>query len=1050
MKKIISLLVLFVVLFGAVSPAGAAPLLQSSGDLHCYYPAFDPPGYGTCEESEDGTTLTYVFDQTRGAGSLSFDTNTLFWYKDAPGTIRIVQDVHYEAAAASGATYHFDRGNSGYSSGAIVPGERYIGDEVASISENYVRDAVYEQTSSFAYVFHHLYQALNGMNGTERVYGTVIVTTNSGCDGYTVPFTETFSIDPVIEDPQGLDGPEPDYQRYTTETGELYQVSTDGGPWNDGTIDRGKETAVSWDGLTWIPFDELVSLCVSFDGSIIIEAESDSFYIRVDDIEGEFADNINNPDPVTYSIGKAYPEEVPCEDQFMFDPEDDLINSVVVPGDVEEGVQATGVSGFTPIPEMIVTEWYAIVVTDGTWRDEGIAPDRTDMDFQMTYNTGFDLANYQDLGDGGDGVWCQSTDATTWYIQARSTDLYLRVNNNPITTFFANTGELDVSIYHATFDRPLEICEIGFETFGSSFRDEVAGSSANGKSFAFVRGADDPFFGANAGAGDSNDPFFIESAQWSVRPLEVGAWYILDTIDGPWIENSTQWNNYRYDAAVNDGSGWIPLEDWDVPSCNVALDALGHRRIYFQVPEGPLEWFLRVNDTTFSNNAGYLAWNLYRAVEIDQADPAFNPWAGCLDEVPNSYDVIAFSSWIPVKLPLGVYVRGNLNGGVGANGTTTSENTEQILSVGGTYNIQISGGPWDDDENDQVAGDRFGAEVSSDNGITWYPINEDTPNADCLSVDQQNRYWMYTFTVQEGEIWKIRVADELTDFTNNGGNLAYNLSRISTLFGATPGSGATPASEICSSPLVRPVDNLDLAGWINYVANTIRRYFTFCPVHINTLLAIMQSMKTKEPLASVTEASQVIENVRAEVDSYDWGENGSGASTSIFDISSGSELNQMINQHFFPTSSAARSPWDGGDIIDVSDFINGGWSPSSYYYTCLSAFDGYLPTSVAQGVCFVSGAFRDTGASFWIQLSFDISCLFMMVKVTKRPLQEVIYMMTGVRPWTKAGAESGLDKLLRHVEGRDRENDSDARELSNALGGGQFQRGSDGSYRRVG
>jgi len=231
---------------------------------------------------------------------------------------------------------------------------------------------------------------------------------------------------------------------------------------------------------------------------------------------------------------------------------------------------------------------------------------------------------------------------------------------------------------------------------------------------------------------------------------------------------------------------------------------------------------------------------------------------------------------------------------------------------------------------------------------------------------------------------------------------------------------------------------------VQYGAMSIRRFFSFCPKHINSIMAILERMKTKEPLASVYEAVQVLGDVKTEIQSYGWGSN--PQSTSIFDITSGSQLNEIINDHFFPTSSQARSPWEGGDIINPNDF-NGSYSYSSYYSTCLTAFDGYLPTAVAQGVCFVSGAFRDTGASFWIQLSFDIGCIFLMIRMTKRPLQEVIYMMTGVRPWTRAGAESGVDKLAQYFQERDHTMDNDARELSNRFGG-SFTRGSDGTFRR--
>ncbi|MCE7858429.1 MAG: hypothetical protein DYG86_01430, partial [Chloroflexi bacterium CFX2] len=187
-------------------------------------------------------------------------------------------------------------------------------------------------------------------------------------------------------------------------------------------------------------------------------------------------------------------------------------------------------------------------------------------------------------------------------------------------------------------------------------------------------------------------------------------------------------------------------------------------------------------------------------------------------------------------------------------------------------------------------------------------------------------------------------------------------------------------------------------------------------------------------------------DIRIEISSYDW--QVEGVNTSIFSISSAAELEQIINDHFFVTDNEeALSPWEGGDIIDVSDFESGTWSATTYYNTCLTSFSGYLPPLVAQGVCFASASFRDTGASFWIQISIDISCIFLLVRVTKKPLQELIYMLTGVRPWTKDGAEDSIEKMIGYFQSRDSQRDRDLEELSNRFGG-SFSRNSDGSFRR--
>lgn len=850
---------------------------------------------------------------------------------------------------------------------------------------------------------------------------------------YTELETFTYEIDPTIELPLGPAGVPPDVQIFPMETGAFYKVSRGGSGWNDGTADR-QDLAISWDAETWIPLIPGDCFGQGESGDVdtyYITAISDTFYIRVNDDDTEFGDNtqVDVDDPVTYTVGEVVPG-TPCQDQFTYNPVDDLLSSITVGATDEDGVQASNTGLLAPLT---VQEWYAVKVTSGTWRDEGIAPDKTDMEFQVTYSGGFNTANYADLGDGSGGVWCQSTDQTTWYIQAKSTDLYLRVNNIT-STFAANTGSLEVSVYHAAFTRPREVCEYSYDLYGAPHRDEVAGNASNGKSFAYVEATEPtppeiPVLGVDT---------------WSYRPLEVGAWYVLDTIEGPWTPDSAKPKDYRFDMQVNDGDGWIPLEDWDLPVCNVALDALGHRRIYFQVPAGPLEWFLRVNDSSaFSNNGGYMAWNLYRAIEVDPEDPSANAWIDCLAGYDSAvYGIEGTGNFIPVKMDMGTYVKK-------ANFDTSGD----VLSVGTQYILEINGGPWDDDDTDDVGGARFDAAISKDNGATWYPMDGSAPGMDCISSTQDDRYVQIRFTVQAGEIWKIRVNDADGDFANNGGNLGYTLLTFQLINGGPSGTAMQPACDLPAMRPALPTDLEDIGLWLNYVAQwidyvgvAIRQFFIFCPEQISALMALFDEVKTKEPIASVIMAAGMIDDIRIEISSYDW--QVEGVNTSIFSISSAAELEQIINDHFFVTDNEeALSPWEGGDIIDVSDFESGTWSATTYYNTCLTSFSGYLPPLIAQGVCFASASFRDTGASFWIQITIDISCIFMIVKLTKKPLQELIYMLTGVRPWTKDGAEDSIEKMIGYFQSRDSQRDRDLEELSNRFGG-SFSRNSDGSFRR--
>ena len=142
-----------------------------------------------------------------------------------------------------------------------------------------------------------------------------------------------------------------------------------------------------------------------------------------------------------------------------------------------------------------------------------------------------------------------------------------------------------------------------------------------------------------------------------------------------------------------------------------------------------------------------------------------------------------------------------------------------------------------------------------------------------------------------------------------------------------------------------------------------------------------------------------------------------------------SDVQAMLNEYILRRDGTVIDPWDGGTVVS---FDNSGLPAS--YYSCGSAFSDYLPTRLRSSFCFVMAYFKETGAMFWVQLLvIDIGALSIMVMSIKRALQELIYMMTGVKPWTKSGINSSVDKLAAYMEKRDRESDVD-QELDRRFG----------------
>lgn len=999
--------------------------------------------------------------------------------------------------------------------------------------------------------------------GTQIIFTTRLVIAFAPIDTCSDQFTElttdTYEIDPTIETPLGPAGSPADDQIYTTVIDQIYKITTDGGPWNDGTTDRGKETSVSWDGSTWTPLVEMMPTCFSAAGAYL-KAESTTFYIRVDDTAGNFADNTNNPDPVTYTISLVAAPISDCSSQFTYDEQNDWVASVVVQGNDEDGLLAS--------ETLTVGEWYAVaVVPPSAWQDEGVPPDLTTMDY---FNGGSEFTlfgiPYIPLAGASGSALCQSDDGLITYVQAKNENLYLRVSNVE-NDFTANTGQLDVNIYHAAFTRTSETCETLFATQSLIDSGTVDAQAENGASFAFMVGGTD-----------------IGSLDYG---LEAGAWYMLDTTGGPW-----QWqggghsaSGILYDMAVSeDGSTWTPLADWTRPTCNVMLDAVGHRRVIFQMPDsGALEWKLRVDDSSiWFNNSGTMGWNLYgvkkleyipqnntcdyeynNAVQIDSgvvyADNASgvtldNMQSGNLyalliagtgygwqestggetlysTELSNNNGTTYFN--MPDDYP-GVLCSQTVNGNdllvflqpganyryrLRVNSTTFDNNTgsmgyvvynatagqslvptclngwygEEVLNgfdwidvrnqegeliaadtaryeefngliAGRTYLITTPAGqgPWWSAESANTK--RWDVAVTNDGGTNWEGVAlSGNTMIDCAQYNEVSHEWQIRVTVQEGEIWKIRVNDDAGAFDNNAGNMAYKLQTMCDHPACTPSipndstTGGIPAisiqggGDVCTLPIVRPgslsageildVGNY-IGSWVQYINLSVLRYMAWCPSHTNTLFTFLNKFYEKEPLATVKEWMDNLREIKRQIQSYNWGD-GSWQDTSIFDMHSASQVQTMINEHILPTSSRARDPWGGGSIVSLS--TSGGALPDAYY-SCSSAFTEFLPSRLRSGVCFASAWMIETSASFWIQIVLDISALFLLIGMLKGALQDLIYMMTGVRPWTKSGANASVDKLSAYLERRDREDDI-ASELGGRFGG-SYRRNSDGSYSR--
>lgn len=458
-----------------------------------------------------------------------------------------------------------------------------------------------------------------------KLYLSLEPFTEECADTYTTPLVDTINIDPTIETPVGMFGDETpvDEQGYPTVNGQIYMVRVQQGPWNDGTAER-YDTQVSLDGTTWKTLLEFSSeaLCVEVDVTnpdwltVYFTATTETFYIRVNDTAGAFADNTipYAETPLQYVIGlSTLIGEVDCSEQFT---DEEFYTSTLLSSTMQE----QQVSGF--MNPIIPNEWYGIEVVSGTWTDAPAAEERTDLEFKFD-GGGNRVQDWQVLQEGSQLVYCESADKNIVFVQALAAEyqeLLLRVNDQDNPKDWAdNSGVLTINIYHYTFVRLPHGCELDYNIGNFMYDGDVPANASNGDGFAWV----------------SDDT----SANQLVDPdaLLFGRIYALDTTDGPWSlqyddfpEDEYTNNTEYYDVKIKSDISWVKPEEWEDALCVAKLDGQGHQRIFFQTPpSGEKNYFISVGlPDPFAN--GSMGWKLYEAygeteTGVDCSSYAYDP-----------------------------------------------------------------------------------------------------------------------------------------------------------------------------------------------------------------------------------------------------------------------------------------------------------------------------------------------------------------------------------------------------------------------------------------
>ena len=569
-----------------------------------------------------------------------------------------------------------------------------------------------------------------------------------------------YVINPAIEFPQGPTGSPADEQTYSTVPGHEYIVSIGGDPWHDGTAADRMDAAYSWNNVDWYDLQSTPS-CHSetegywaFTAIVTVPPGADKIYLRANDEADAFADNyMDGTEKFLYKISLAILiGQNDCSSQFSYDPETDWVASTPVPA-TSAYVQATD--------QLVPGDWYVIEVASGSWQDDGAGPARYDAQFSFGepgtgVPTGMNL--WHNIADGGTGVYCAITEGnyTTIFTQAdNSAFLYYRVNDQNLT-FTPNTGQLGINLYHATFSRTPSTCELTYSVDWLLGHSVIPAAAENG----ITIGVTVP--GAQQRSGTIT--------------MEPGAWYMIETTDGPWGWLGATHSDLSYDMQIMWGGSWTPLESWAGATCNVAIDALGHRRVFFQAPavtgiEGGAAYTFRVADTeVWFNNVGSMGIDMYAAVDLQNQPPN-----GSCDYIYDVENPIQEAGWIV--------------GGTDADGVNIY--AAGVLVPDTLYAIVIDGNhAWQEQSG---GADLYALQISTDNGQSW----NDLPNGwgQTLCYIQNGNQTTIFFKYGLGTQILFRV-DSQTFENNTGAGLVY-------IYPANAGDSIDPWTQ-CAPTMIQP------------------------------------------------------------------------------------------------------------------------------------------------------------------------------------------------------------------------------------------------------
>jgi hypothetical protein len=371
--------------------------------------------------------------------------------------------------------------------------------------------------------------------------------------------------------------------------------------------------------------------------------------------------------------------------------------------------------------------------------------------------------------------------------------------------------------------------------------------------------------------------------------LTRGQIYAATTVN-TWLDGALEFTA----AAISDDGGttWYSFGSYPHALC---VQAVGDNLQMFFRPEIGKDYRFRAYDVDtlwFNNTDPGTKWG----IDVVAANVRIDPWNTCTVDY----------RWFQIKSRIPIY----------SEYDPANAPQELNLVPGEMYYLRIVEGSFTDEGfTEDPSRPLYDAKISMDNRETWHEFGSpDFPGATCAAKYPlyQAVYFVASHDPSAGIRAFISVNDRDGNYANNEGILYYDLAAaIADTDGATEpdiNKYLPPMwSTGCFTQPTRPMDALDIAGWIDYVGSNMQRYFLWCPQHTSVIQAMMDAQTDREPFYTFGRLMSMGARIFGAFSTYQWSAEDEDPLPYL--ASGGGDTAPSL----IPTLQ--DTPWAGGEIV---------------------------------------------------------------------------------------------------------------------------------------